>query len=225
MTAPVVLARVTKAVPDGRARRTVLAEIDLEVAGGELVVLAGPSGAGKSTLLSIAGAMALPSSGAVTLLGEDVVRLRDAHRAALRRRGVGFVFQELGLVPDLSLEENLRLPLVPTGGPDADEAGRIEGLLEELGLGARRHDLARTASGGERQRLALARALVRAPQVLLLDEPTAHLDPDHAAALLARVAAEKARGRAILLSTHDPRVVAHAAVDRVVRLEAGRIVR
>jgi putative ABC transport system ATP-binding protein len=225
MSALVTLARVTKAVPDGRARRTVLAEIDLEVAGGELLVLAGPSGAGKSTLLSIAGAMSLPSSGSVRLLGQDVVRLRDAHRAALRRRAVGFVFQELGLVPDLSLEENLRLPLVPTGGPDAEEQRRIDRLLDELGLGARRRDLARTASGGERQRLALARALVRSPEVLILDEPTAHLDPESAAGLLARLEQEKGAGRAILVSTHDPRVVGHGAVSRVVRLEAGRIVR
>lgn len=224
MSELVALTGVKKSVIDGRGRRTVLDGIDLRVAAGELVVLAGPSGSGKSTLLSIAGAMGLPTAGEVTLLGKDVVRLRDAHRAELRRSGVGFVFQELGLVPDMSLEENLALPLVPTGGPTAEQGQRIEALLAELGLGARRRDLARTASGGERQRLALARALVRSPKVLLLDEPTAHLDPENAVALLERIEREKAEGRAIVVSTHDPRVIDHRAVDRVVRLEAGRIV-
>lgn len=221
MSAPVVLDHVEKRVVDGRSRRTILADLSLTLGEGELVVAAGPSGSGKSTLLAIAGAMSLPTSGTVTLLGEPVTRLRDAHRAALRRRGVGFVFQELGLVPSMTLEENLLLPLVPTGGPTEEERARIASLLSDFGLSARRHDRASTASGGERQRLAVARALVRNPKLLVLDEPTAHLDAENTATVLSLLAAQKELGRTLLVSTHDPRVTGHPAVDRVLRLEGG----
>ncbi len=221
--ARVILVDVHKRVPDGRQRRVILEGISLRLHAGELVVAQGPSGSGKSTLLSIVGAMSLPTSGSVIVLGEPVSELRDAHRAALRQRAVGFVFQELGLIGAMTLEENLLLPLVPTGGPTAEEAERIDRLLSRFGLSERRHDRASTASGGERQRLAVARALVRNPPLLVLDEPTAHLDADNTSALMKHLEDEKAAGRTVLVSTHDPRVSEHPAVDRVLRLEAGRL--
>lgn len=220
----VILEGVTKRVLDGRARRTILSEVSLALAAGELSVVQGPSGSGKSTLLAIAGAMSLPSAGTVTLLGEPVSRLRDAHRAELRRDAVGFVFQELALIPSMTLEENLSLPLVPTGGPTAGQRDRMDQLLTRFGLHERRGDRAASASGGERQRLAIARALVRSPKLLVLDEPTAHLDAENTATLLTILTELKTEGLAVLVSTHDPRVAAHRAVDRVVQLRAGAIV-
>lgn len=221
---PIVeLAAVTKRIADGAARRAILEEVTLAVAPGELCVVMGPSGSGKSTLLSIAGAMSLATSGTVTLLGEPVAQLRDEHRAALRRRAVGFVFQELGLIGSMTLAENLALPLVPTGGPSSSDRARMERLLAGFGLSARKDDRASTASGGERQRLAIARALVRDPKLVVLDEPTAHLDAASAERVMTELVTLKAEGRALLVSTHDARVSEHAGVDRVVRLSAGRL--
>jgi putative ABC transport system ATP-binding protein len=219
----VTLEGVTKRVLDGRARRTILAEISLEIAAGELVVVQGPSGSGKSTLLAIAGAMSLPSAGTVTLVGEPVSKLRDAHRAELRRDAVGFVFQELALIGSMTLEENLRLPLIPTGGASPEQEKRIDELLARFGLNERRHDRAASASGGERQRLAIARALVRSPKLLVLDEPTAHLDADNTASLLSLLSELKTEGLALLVSTHDARVATHGSVDRVLHLIAGAV--
>jgi putative ABC transport system ATP-binding protein len=223
VSAVVSLQGVTKRVADGAGRRTILEDVTLEVPEGKLWVIIGPSGSGKSTLLSIAGAMSLPTTGTVTLLGEPVGTLRDEHRAELRRRAVGFVFQELGLIASMTLAENLALPLVPTGGPTAADDARMRSLLATFELTAREHDRAATASGGERQRLAIARALVRDPKLLILDEPTAHLDQASAERVLSLLVDRKAEGRALLVSTHDPRVSEHAGVDRVVRLSAGRI--
>jgi len=223
MSVVVVLDHVTKRVPDGRTRRTILSELSLEIAAGELVVVQGPSGSGKSTLLAIAGAMSLPTSGTVTLTGEPVSRLRDAHRAELRRDVVGFVFQELALIGSMSLEENLLLPLIPTGGASSAQKKRIEALLKRFGLSERARDLAASASGGERQRLAIARALVRSPKLLVLDEPTAHLDAENTANVLSVLTELRSEGLAILVSTHDARVAAHPSIDRVVQLRTGSL--
>lgn len=221
---PAVEARaLTKRYLDGTRRRTVVDAATLRIERGELVVITGPSGSGKSTLLGLIGAMIAPTSGELTLFGEDAVHLRDHHRAALRRRCVGFVFQELGLVPAMSLEENVLLPLVPTGGPSAADRARIEALLARFGLAARRRARASTLSGGERQRGAIVRALVRAPPLLLLDEPTAHVDAEAARAILEHLVALAAGGTTIVATTHDPRLSEHAGVSRTLAMRDGRL--
>lgn len=220
---PAVSARdVVKRVRDGRARRTVLEGVSLDLQRGELAVLRGPSGSGKTTLLAILGAMLTPTSGEVLLDGEATSRLRDAHRAEVRRRKVGFVFQDLQLIDGLSAMANVLLPKVPEGVTKAD-AQRAETLLHRFGVGELAGSQVRALSGGERQRVALARALLLDPPLLLLDEPTAHVDDERAAIIAGELASLAAEGRALLVATHDPRVSSHAAVTRVLDLRGGRL--
>jgi putative ABC transport system ATP-binding protein len=217
---------VSKRIRDGSERRTILEGVSLELARGELVVLSGPSGSGKTTLLAIVGAMLSPTSGEVFLDGEPTSRLRETHRAEARRAKVGFLFQDLQLVDAMTARENVLLPRVPDGVTEADEA-RADELLARFGVGNTGRSRARSLSGGERQRVALARALLLDPPLLLLDEPTAHLDDAHARAIageLASLASDQLNPRAILVATHDSRVAGHAAVTRVLDLAEGRLV-
>jgi putative ABC transport system ATP-binding protein len=214
---------VVKRVWDGRARRTVLDDVSFDLRRGEVVVVRGPSGSGKTTLLAIVGAMLSPTSGEVLLDGEPTSRLREAHRAEVRRRKVGFVFQDLQLVDALSALRNVLLPRVPDGVRPEDET-RARELLARFGLADVAHGKARVLSGGERQRVAVARALVNDPPLLVLDEPTAHLDDANAAVIAKDLAALAADGRAVLVATHDPRIAESAGVARVLDLAAGKIV-
>ncbi len=223
MTALAVSARdVVKRVWDGAQRRTVIAGVSLDVAAGEVVVLRGPSGSGKTTLLALLGGMLLPTSGEVFLDGEPTSRLREAHRAEIRRRKVGFVFQDLQLVDSMSARDNVLLPRVPDGLTPADEA-RADALLERFGVRSLADAGARSLSGGERQRVALARSLLCNPRLLLLDEPTAHLDDARARDIGALVAELAGEARAVVVATHDPRIAAAVGVTRVLDLADGRI--
>jgi len=213
---------VSKRVADGEKRRVVLEEVSFDLAAGELAVLRGPSGSGKTTLLAITGAMLSPTTGEVLLDGEATSRLRDEHRAEVRRKKVGFVFQDLQLLDDMLVLENVLLPRVPDGVSSADVA-RAKALLDKLGVGALSDKRARVLSGGERQRVAIARALVNDPKLLLFDEPTAHLDDAHARTVADELAAFAAEGRAVLVATHDARIADSAAVTRVLVLEGGRL--
>jgi putative ABC transport system ATP-binding protein len=214
---------VTRWVRDGQRRRDVLRGVDLAVDRGQIVVILGPSGSGKTTLLGVLGGMLLPSSGEVLLDGEVVSRLRDQHRAEIRRRKVGYLFQDLALIPGMSAAENVALPLIPDGVP-AREAERLAlAALARLGVEDRAAGSVDGLSGGERQRVALARALVRSPPLLLLDEPTAHLDADRAAALLDDLADLAAQGTALVVASHDPRVIEDTRVHRRFRLDQGRL--
>ncbi len=213
---------VVKRLRDGEERRVVVAGVSFDVAKGELVILRGPSGSGKTTLLALAGAMLAPTSGEVLLSGEPTSRLREAHRAEARRRKVGYVFQDLQLVEEMSALANVLLPRVPDGITKADEA-RGQELLERFGVGALAGTRARSLSGGERQRVAFARALICDPPLLLLDEPTAHLDDARTSEIVAELERLAAGGRAVLVATHDRRIAQHASVTRVLRLAAGKL--
>jgi putative ABC transport system ATP-binding protein len=208
-------------VADGRARREVLRGITLELRPRELVLVRGASGSGKTTLLGVLGGMLLPTSGEVWLDGEPISRLRDHQRAEIRRRKVGYLFQDFGLIDGMTALDNVLLPLVPPGRVDATATRRALEMLERLGIGA----LARTnvagLSGGERQRVALARARVVDPSVLLLDEPTSHLDASLARGLLDDLDALRSEGRAVLLASHDPRIGDDPRITRRFELENG----
>ena len=224
MARPLLSAKnVTKKVWDGRARRTVVDDASLDVAAGEWVVLRGPSGSGKTTLLALLGAMMRPTTGEVILAGAPTSRLRDAHRAEVRRTTVGFVFQDLQLIEDLSVSDNVLLPFVPVG-VGGEHRARATKLLERFGIAELAHVKARQLSGGERQRVAIARALLGDPKLILLDEPTAHLDDERAAQLLEAIAAIAKDGRAVVTATHDARVTGATGVTRVIEVHDGRVV-
>lgn len=214
--------RVHLRVADGRATREILVDVSLELGAGELVAVRGPSGSGKTSLLAVLGGLVTPSEGDVSLNGLSIVRLRDHHRTALRRSTIGFVVQELALIPDMSVMENVLLPFVPDGVTSADRAA-AQRWLDRLGLGDRGPSLARALSGGEKQRVALARALVRDPAVLLLDEPTAHVDAKTAEELVAELVRLREDGRTLLVASHDPRLLEAAGLDRILELDRGRL--
>jgi putative ABC transport system ATP-binding protein len=221
--AAVRVQNVVKRIRDGATRRTVLDDVSFEVKRGELVIVRGPSGSGKTTLLAIVGAMLSPTSGEVHLDGEPTSRLREAHRAEIRRRKVGFVFQDLQLLDGLSALRNVLLPRVPDG-VTADDEKRARALLEQRGLGELAGSRAKGLSGGERQRVALCRALFNDPTLIVLDEPTAHLDDVHAVAIATELAALARDGRALLVATHDARIARSAGVTRVLDLAGGKVV-
>lgn len=200
----------------------ILRDVSFGLAPRELVCLRGPSGSGKTTLLAIVGGMLAPSQGDVWLDGESITRLKDAHRAEVRRRKVGFVFQDFQLIDDMSVIENVLLPKVPDGITGA-QIEHARALLARLGVQAQANQPARSLSGGERQRVAYARALVGDPKLLLLDEPSAHLDDARTASLVAELASFAQEGRAILVATHDVRLWSHAAVHRTLHLEQGSL--
>jgi ABC-type lipoprotein export system ATPase subunit len=218
---PVVRARgLVKFYGQGRARRRVLDGTDLDVRAGELVAIVGRSGSGKSTLLHVVGALDRAQDGRIEVAGERVDGRPERELTRLRRRLMGFVFQAFHLVPELTGEENVLLPARLPGAPPGAEARGRE-LLEQLGLTEAATRPPRDLSGGEQQRLAVARALVCDPPLLLADEPTGNLDPESGELVLALLRAAADDGRAVLLVTHE--AAATAAADRVVRLREGRL--
>lgn len=212
---------LTKRVRDGRTRRTVVDGVSLTVDRGELCLLRGPSGSGKTTLLAMLGAMLTPTTGEVRLDGVATSRLRDNHRAIVRRNKVGFVFQDVQLIGAMTARENVLLPCLPDG-VSANDVARAEVLLERFGVSSLAGARAMALSGGEAQRVALCRALIREPSLLLFDEPTAHLDATQAEHLLRDLDALAKEGRAVVVATHDPRVLERANATRIVSLEDGR---
>ncbi len=199
-----------------------LAAVDLAVEVGEFLAVMGPSGSGKSTLLHLLGGLDQPSSGEVILDGQRLSELSDRQVTLLRRRRIGFVFQFFNLLPTLSAEENLGLPLLIDGQSLRGHQARIEELLALVGLNERRGHKPDQLSGGEQQRVAIARALVTEPAIVLADEPTGNLDSragEEVLRLLRRACDEQ--GQTIVLVTHDPRAASHA--DRIVFLKDGRV--
>jgi len=221
---PVVEARgVSKSYREAGAEHLVLSAVDLVVRPSEFVVLLGKSGSGKSTLLNLISGMDTPSSGEVWLAGKPLQTLSEEERTQLRRRYIGFVFQAFNLLPTLTVEENVLLPLELNGVFDRKSHEAARRLLERVGLAGRNHQYPDRLSGGEQQRVAVARALAHRPLLLLADEPTGNLDADtgrQVLDLLEELARET--GRAVLVATHDREMVSRA--DRVLQLVQGRLV-
>jgi ABC-type lipoprotein export system ATPase subunit len=210
---------VVKVYGEGRAALRVLDGVDLDVRAGELVAVTGRSGSGKSTLLNIVGALDRPDAGSVEVCGVRLDGAPERALAPLRRDRIGFVFQSFHLLPELTGLENVLLPARLNGRGPALERGRR--LVEQLGLGDAAERLPAVLSGGEQQRLAIARALVNDPRLVLADEPTGNLDSESGVAVLQLLRAIADEGRAVLLVTHEREATRRA--DRVLRLEHGRL--
>ena len=213
--------QVSRTYGQGAAEVHALAGVDLSVDAGAMVAVMGPSGSGKSTLLTIAGSLEEPTSGEVVVAGQDLAKLSGNGKARLRRRSIGFVFQDFNLLPGLTAAENVALPLELDGVPArrARQAGL--GALESLGLADRASHFPDQLSGGQRQRVAIARAIVGDHQLLLADEPSGALDSANREAVMRLIQAACQRGMAAVVTTHDAQLASWA--DRVVVLRDGRV--
>jgi putative ABC transport system ATP-binding protein len=219
----VELDSLRKSYREGEREHVVLSGVDAEVQRGERVAILGPSGSGKSTLLNLVSGIDLPDAGIVRIGGVDLTALSEHERTLFRRRHLGFIFQFFNLLPTLTVMENLLLPLELKGAVGADEEDRATKLLESVGLGDRAGAFPDRLSGGEQQRVAVARALVHEPTLVLADEPTGNLDEDTAqlvADLLERLV--RGRGHTLLVVTHSRELAGR--MDRVLRLDHGRLV-
>ena len=204
---------------NGSERRSVLRDLDLDVAAGEYIAITGESGVGKSTLLNLIAGLDTPDSGAVSLAGTEISSLDDHRRTLLRRHDIGFVFQAFHLLPRLSIVQNVALPLSLLGYKHQEAAERALEILHRLGLDEYASELPRVLSSGQLQRVAIGRALVHRPRLLLADEPTGNLDPETAARVLALLKSEiGTSATAAILVTHSR--AAAATTHRVLELTA-----
>jgi putative ABC transport system ATP-binding protein len=216
--------QVRKSFGEGEAAVEALRGVDLGVVSGEMLAIMGRSGSGKSTLLTLLGGVDVPTTGQVLLENKDLASMTDDQRTLIRRRRIGFVFQAFNLLPILTAEENVSLPLELDGVSTAEARERAARSLELVGLTSRRTHLPGKLSGGEQQRVAIARALVIEPAILLADEPTGNLDTANGKRIttVLRELVDQ-HGQTIVMVTHDPAVAEQA--DRVIHLSDGRIER
>ena len=197
-------------------------EIDLTIAAGEFVAVAGPSGSGKTTLLQLLGALDRPTSGGILFEGRDIARLGDGELGRLRLHSFGFVFQQFNLIPTLTAAQNIEIALAPSGMRAEDRGSRVVTLLDAVGLAGRADHVPGQLSGGEQQRVAIARSLANEPHVLLADEPTGNLDSTTGSEILDLLLSLSGDGgRTVIIVTHDPDVAGRA--ERVLRMHDGRL--
>jgi putative ABC transport system ATP-binding protein len=216
------LENLTKVFQTDEVETHALAGVHLEIQKGDYVAISGPSGCGKSTLLSILGLLDSPSGGAYRLNGQPVGSLKAAQRARIRNREIGFVFQSFNLIGDLTVYENVELPLTYRGMGRSERRRAVAESLEKVGMAHRAKHYPSQLSGGQQQRVAVARALVGRPSILLADEPTGNLDSKNGEAVMELLGDLHRGGATICMVTHDPRFARHA--DRTIQLFDGRIV-
>lgn len=222
---PVILSarKLTKTYSLGRAIDVhALSDVDFQVSRGEFIAIVGPSGSGKSTLLNMIGCLDDPTSGEILIDGQVVVNLSRRSKTDLRREKIGFIFQQYNLMPTLSALENVMLPLKYSGIKRRIARERAAVALEQVGLGERVFHRPTQLSGGEQQRVAVARALVNEPAIILADEPTGELDTVNSAQIIKLLRSlNETSGQTVIIVTHNPEVA--AATDRIVRMRDGRI--
>ena len=214
------LDKVSKMYRTERIETTALDNINLEVGAGEFVSIMGPSGCGKSTLLNLMGLLDAPSKGTVALDGKAIERYGDRDLARTRNERLGFIFQQFHLVTDLSVVDNVEIPLLYRKMSNKDRRKAALAALDRVGLGSRTHHFPGQLSGGQQQRVAIARAIVGQPRVLLADEPTGNLDSQMGDEIMALLQNLNDEGTTVVMVTHDPRLA--EATDRIVRLFDGR---
>jgi putative ABC transport system ATP-binding protein len=216
------LENVSKIYRTTEVETSALNGVSLQIDAGEFVAVMGPSGCGKSTLLNILGLLDSPSSGCYRFFGEEVSRYSEQRLTALRRTGVGFIFQSFNLIDDLNVSENVEVSLLYRRVPAAERRKRVAVALERVGIAHRARHLPAQLSGGQQQRVAVARALVAEPKLILADEPTGNLDTENGDAVMALLTNINAAGATVVMVTHS---LVHAAVaKRTVKLLDGRVV-
>ena len=213
---------VTKVFLTDEVETHALSGIHLEIDKGEFVSIAGPSGCGKSTLLAILGLLDSPTEGAYVLSGKAVSDLPPPERAQIRNREVGFVFQSFNLIGDLTVYENVELPLTYRGVRASERRERVREALERVGMAHRERHLPSQLSGGQQQRIAVARAIAGDPLIVLADEPTGNLDSAHGEAVMDLLGELHSAGATVCMVTHDPRYASYA--DRMIHLFDGQVV-
>jgi putative ABC transport system ATP-binding protein len=219
----VEIGNVTRTFKTGKVETQALRGVSLSIQNGEFTALVGPSGSGKTTLLQLIGCLDLPTSGQVCINGKDVSKLNRNQRADMRRGTIGFIFQFFALIPTLTAYENVEMPLLLNGYSAGERRQRVQELLESVELGDRAQHRPDQLSGGEQQRVAVARALAPKPKLILADEPTANLDtPNGRQVMEIMTRLNQETGVTFIFATHDPRVIEYAR--RVVTLRDGRIV-
>jgi putative ABC transport system ATP-binding protein len=219
----VVAQNLTKTYRVGEIEVHAVRGVDLKIEGGEFVAIVGPSGSGKSTLFNILGGLTPPTSGTVLIDGRDLIQMSEADRTLLRKTTVGFVFQKYNLLPTLTGGDNIEIARHIAGKKEGQRDPQFEETLKLLGIASRLNHKPRALSGGEQQRIAIARALVNHPALLLADEPTGNLDTENSTAVLSILQGlNKRLGQTILMITHNPEAAAYA--DRIVTMRDGRIV-
>ncbi|NEM97050.1 ABC transporter ATP-binding protein [Pontibacter burrus] len=201
---------------------TALAGVDLQIAKGEFVAIMGPSGCGKSTLLNILGLLDSPSAGSFKFLGQDITHASERQRAKIRKQNLGFVFQSFNLIDELTVEENIGLPLAYLGVSKAETEKRVTEAMERMGIAHRRNHFPQQLSGGQQQRAAIARATVSSPSLILADEPTGNLDSVHGREVMALLTELNEAGTTVVMVTHSPSDAEYA--HRIVNLFDGQIV-
>jgi putative ABC transport system ATP-binding protein len=216
------LASVSKVFQTDEVETHALADVHFEVKKGEFVSIEGPSGSGKTTLLSILGLLDTPTSGMYELAGEAAAGLTPSQRAIMRNRKIGFIFQSFNLIGDLTVFENVELPLTYRGMPSADRKQRVESALERVGMGHRAKHMPGQLSGGQQQRVAVARAVAGDPFILLADEPTGNLDSKNGDQVMALLEELHQGGATICMVTHNPDYAKKAT--RTIHLFDGRVV-
>ena len=213
---------ITKVFYTDEVETHALSGIHMEIRKGEYVSIAGPSGSGKSTLLALIGLLDSPSDGTYILNEHPVANLNISERSRIRNREIGFIFQSFNLIGDLSVYENVELPLTYRGMASAERKQRVQTALERVGMSHRTKHYPSQLSGGQQQRVAVARALAGSPSILLADEPTGNLDSRNAEAVMDLLRDLHREGATICMVTHDPRFARHA--DRQIHLFDGRVI-
>ncbi len=202
---------------------TALHDVSVQIDRGRMTVLKGPSGSGKTSLLSAIGCMSRPTEGRILIDGKDVVKLPERFLADMRRKKFGFIFQQFHLIRNLSVHDNILLPLYPTDMMPAEMKKRALAIMNKFSIAGKVNLKVKNLSGGEQQRVAIARALINDPAVIIADEPTAHLDKKLSTEFMEILGALCDEGRTVIIATHDPFVYEHSLVGKIIAMRDGRL--